>query len=353
MTRLVTGHQLNFQKESGLSMANGQTETQRQSFLSKLKMIYYRQFVIRFKILKGTIRSKSLYAKTLKAGRCYYGPFTGEFGHLLGHNLPFIAYLYSKGVQVEFCGMEIHRPFFVDEKGQEIVSSYLPLRDFFKEAAPDCNSATEPEDVHKVSNRFVEKAKTSGLPYWDLSDRFHYFESFRWWIARQEYEKAFDLSKTYKTRDEDSVVIFPRKRNTNFSQEAELRNNGEAWDYYEVAKIASRYFEKVYVVGHPAFSVGFESFNNVEVSIANDNAYILEKCSNSRLIICQHSGSVYLGEYTNTQVLIIYKGGRKIGDIEITRQFKNALGRKFEFDYAYSLEEIDSYLSKKYETVRN
>jgi hypothetical protein len=91
-------------------------------------------------------------------------------------------------------------------------------------------------------------------------------------------------------------------------------------------------------------SADFESFKNVEVILTEDNSVILEKSSNSKLIISQHSGSVYLGEYTNSQVLIIYKGGNVIGDIEITDRFKKGLGMKFDFNYAFDLQQIEDYL---------
>lgn len=316
--------------------------------VSKFKLAVYRWVIVPFKILKGNIRYSVLFFSTMRSKRCHFGPFSGEFGHLLGHNLPFIAYLYSIGVKVDFCGLEIYKPFFIDEKGNQIVSEYLPLRDFFKEAAPDCNRADEPKDVEVITQKFIEKARASEFPYWDNSNHFYYFNAFRWWVLRRGYNKVFDLSKVYKTKDENAVVIFPRKMNHNFpgQMQAQLRNNGQEWDYNEVARLAAKSFDKVYVIGHPIFSADMRSFENVEVYLTNDNRVILEKCCNSKLIITQHSGSVYLGEYTNTQVLIIYKGGKTIGDIETTKKFKKGLGQKFEFDYAYNLEEIDNYLKK-------
>jgi hypothetical protein len=304
---------------------------------------------------RWTLRANLTLYRTLIKKECYYGPFTGEFGHLLGHNLPFIAYLYSKGVKVHFCGMEMHRPFFIDENGQEIVSSYLSIRDFFHQSLPNCNTAVEPVDINAITSKFAKTAKESGIPYWDNSEFNYYFDFFRWWILKKGFMKAPDLSKVYKTENTNSVVIFPRKFNVNSNPEVQLVNNGEQWDYSRIAKIASEYFDKVYVIGHPAFSdVSFDSFENIEVQITNDNSRILELCSNSRLIISQHSGSVYLGEYTNTPVLIIYKGGKSIGNIEITRQFKAGIGTKHPFRYAYSYEEIGSYFNAMTdEKVRN
>lgn len=317
--------------------------------LGKIKLKIYTKILYPLKVTSYKIRWSLLLFKTLLLKKCYFGPYTGEFGHLLGHNLPFIAYLYSKGVKVEFCGMEIHKPFFVDETGNSIVHSYLPLRDFFAEYPPSCNQATSlPADVKVICDSFISKAKRSFYPYWDNSNKDMYFYYFRWWLLRKNLLKTYDLSKVYKTDHKKSLVIFPRKWNPNFPNKIDdqTRNNGLNWNYYDVSKLASKYFDKVYVIGHPVFTlVDFNSFDNVEVIITNDNKIILEKCSNASLLISQHSGTVYLGEYTDTPVLIIYNGGREVGDIEITTEFKNSLGEKYNFQFAFSLEEIDQFLS--------
>ncbi|MBL7699631.1 MAG: hypothetical protein JNK79_15805 [Chitinophagaceae bacterium] len=328
--------------------------------LIRHKYIRFRKNLTRFRKrvyfqASSAMKANWLYAKTMWKKECYFGPFTGEFGHLLGHNLPFISHLYSKGVKVHFCGMEIHRPFFVDDKGREIVASYVSIRDFFNQSLPNCNTAIGPQDIEAITRKFIETAKSSGLPYWDNSQFEYYFNFFRWWTLRKGYLKTFNLSRVYKTRAENSIVIFPRRLNPAADQKKQLENNGEVWNYYDVAKMASEYFDKVYVIGHPSFSdVSFDSFDNVEVRITNDNSQILELCCNSRLIVSQHSGSVYLGEYTNTPVLIIYKGGRVIGDIEITKQFKAGLGRRHEFSYAFGYNELEKFFNAMSdEKVRN
>lgn len=319
------------------------------SKLIRYKYIRFRKNLTRFRKrvyfrVTSVARVNWLMFRTLQKKECYFGPFTGEFGHLLGHNLPFISYLYSKGVKIHFCGMEIHRPFFLDEQGNEIIETYLSVRDFFDESFPSCNSADGPEDIDTITRNFISKAKNSGLPYWDNNEFDFYFNFFRWWILKKRYLKTFNLSRVYRSAKSDSVVIFPRRLNPSSDQNKQLENNGEVWDYYEVAKIASENFDKVYIVGHPVFSdVNFESFGNVEVHITSDNALILELCSNSRLIVSQHSGTVYLGEYTDTPVLIIYKGGHLIGDIEITKQFKRGLGTKHEFSYAFSYGDLEAF----------
>ncbi|WP_421796955.1 hypothetical protein [Haliscomenobacter sp.] len=299
--------------------------------------------------VKWELNAWWLFLTTMILKKCAYGPFTGEFGHLLGHNLPFISYLHSKGVKIHFCGLEIHTPFFIDENGDPTVDKYISIRDFYAERAPSCNSADVPNDVKALTREFITKSKQALSPYWNNENHEYYFYFFRWWVLRNRFIKVYDLSKTYKTNEENSVVIFPRKWNANFPSQTlvQLKNNGEAWDYFEVSKCASKFFDKVYVIGHPVFcEVNFSSFDNVEVLLIADNSLILEKCCNSKLIISQHSGSVYLGEYTNTPVLIIYKGSRSIGNIEITQQFKQGLGTRHEFKYAFNFEEIENHLKQ-------
>jgi hypothetical protein len=288
-----------------------------------------------------------LYYRTIIFKKCFLSPFTGEFGHLLAHYLPFVSFLYSKGVKVEYCGLEIHKPFFVNEENKAIVSSYLPLRDFFAESAPNCNIAPQPKDVALITSAFVKKARKSIYPYWDNDNLEYYFYHYRWWLLKKGFMKTFDLSRVYKSNDENAAVVFPRKWNPNFPDKIndQIKNNGLNWDYYEVVKKISPYFEKVYVIGHPVFtSVSFSSFDNIEVCITADNAEILRICSNSKLIITQHSGVNNLGVYTNCKVLMIYNGGKKIGDIETTLAFRKALKEKYPLDFAYSLEEIEDYV---------
>ena len=312
--------------------------------IQNIKLLTFKNILYHLQLFKWKCIFQKKYALSLLYKKCFYGPFVGEFGHWLGHNLPFIAHLHHKGVKVFFCGMEINKPFLYDNENNLIVNKGIFVRDFFEEVKPDCNTASAPEDVLKKTNNFTEQAKKSIYPYFNNADYDYYFNFFRWWILKKKYLQAYDLSKKYKTKDEDSVVIFPRKWNKEFSTN-QLRNNGEIWNYEDLANLASKYFQKVYVIGHPVFSdVNFISSNNIEVHITTDNAIILEKCCNSKLIISQHSGSVYLGEYTNTQILIIYKGGRQIGDIEITKQFKSGLGNKFEFNYAFDEIEVNNYL---------
>lgn len=320
-----------------------------------IKLKIYQKILFPLQQLRYIITTNFCYVSTLFHKKCYFGPFTGEFGHLLGHTLPFITFLHSKGVKVIYCGMEIHRPLFIDENGKSIVSSYLPIRDFFKEALPSCNdTSNKPEDIEKITTSFINKAKNSLIPYWNNQNQDYYYFFFRWWVLKNNYCKTYALNKFYSIKKEDAAVIFPRKKNP-VANAKQIENNGKCWDYVSVAKTISRYFKKIYVVGHPVFSnFASNSFSNVEVVLTNNNQKILELCSISKLIVTQHSGAVYLGEYTDTQVLIIYKGGREVGEIEMTKQFNKGLGDKRDFHFAFSLTEIEDYVKqKKYEAIRN
>lgn len=290
-----------------------------------------------------------LYYRTIIFKQCYIGPFAGEFGHLLAHYVPFVSYFHSKGVKVHYCGMELHKPFYVDENGQPITASYLAVRDFFAESPPSSNVIKEPEDVRAITSAFVAKAKKSFYPYWDLSNFDFYFYFFRWWKLKKGYMKSYDIGKVYRTQKENSVVLFPRKWNPNFPERyaVQLKNNGEMWDYLELSRLLSRHFEKVYVMGHPVFtSFDFSSFGNVEAILTSDNRLIVEKCANTRLMITPHSGVNNLGVYTRTPVLMIYKGGREVGDIDVTNAFRKGLKEKYPLMFAFSMEEVEDFVTK-------
>ncbi len=271
--------------------------------------------------------------------RCYYGPYKGEFGNFLGHNLPFLTYLHSKGVKIYYCGMLLHKPFLIDEKGQSIIYKYYGLRDFFKEVSPNSNATIPPADVQVEIDKFEKEAKNSWYPFFNVGDQFYYWFIHRSWMMNG-FMKTVHLEKVYKTKNENSAVIFPRRKGSGGA----TPNNGEPWDWQEVARTVSPHFDKVYILGHPAFSSPVEAFDNVELVITDDNARILEKCSNSRLIITQHSGTCYLGEYTDTDVLIIFHGKFPIYSVNDSIIFKEYLGTRHPFSFAFSIEEIKEYV---------
>src|SRR5688500_1278649 len=138
----------------------------------------------RLKLGLGFLAASVKLRRTLSKRRCYYGPFKGEFGHFLAHNLPFLMYLHKKGVKITYCGMELHKPFMVDEAGNSIIHDFRPLRDFFSEVAPNTNSTVPPPDVQKDISAFEKEANQSGVPFWNIGDDYYYWFIHRHWLGR-------------------------------------------------------------------------------------------------------------------------------------------------------------------------
>lgn len=284
------------------------------------------------------IKAENKLKQTLKLKKCFFGPFKGEFGNFLGHSLPFLQFLYQKGVEIHYCGLGIHKPLLVDENGKSIVSTYLELRDFFAEVSPNSNATIPPKDVGELINDFKQDAIKSGVPFWNIDDQYYYYFIHRPFIAGLDL-KLINLSKFYKTKEIFACTLFPRSKGAK-----ESKNNGKEWDYNEVVKILVRYFDKVYVAGHPTQSLAIEPQDKVELRITSDNAKILEACSNSKVIISQHSGVVYLSNYFQNKFLMIYKGGEKpsdIGSLNNTLYFKKSLGNSKNILYAFNENQIE------------
>jgi hypothetical protein len=277
---------------------------------------------------------------TLLIKKCYYGPFKGEFGHFLAHNLPFLMYLQSKGVKIYYCGMDLHRPFLVNENKESIITTFFPLRDFFGEVRILNNETIPPADVQKEIDSFMEIAKKDTfVPFWNIGDTFYYWFIHRNWLLKGPFMKTYNLEKAYSTGKEKSATIFPRKKGNDYTD-----TNGGPWDYMEIARLISPCFDHVYVTGHPSLSTELQSEGNIEVCLSKDNTVILEKCTKSQLIITQHSGVNNIGEYTNNQVLIIYNGEPPIGSLQNTLRFRPYIGTKHDLNYAFSIQEIAEYV---------
>jgi len=287
-------------------------------------------------VLKAYSDLNSFYKKALQDKECYYGPFKGEFGHFLLHNLPFLAHLYKKGVKIHYCGMTLHEPFLKDEQGNSIIYKWYPLRDFFAEVPPASNETIPPLDVQDEIEKFYSIAKRSGKALLDIADKNMYWYVFRNWQLNGKQAK-FNLRDVYKTTNENSAVIFPRKKGANFTQ-----NNGGPWDYLEIAKTISPYFDKVYITGHPSMSAEIKGENNIEVCLSANNAVVLEKCSNASLIISQHSGAVHIGCYTNTDVLLVFNGKPPIKGLIDTIRFRKNISSG-NLNFAFSMQGIADF----------
>jgi hypothetical protein len=281
----------------------------------------------------------NFYKKALKEKECYYGPFKGEFGHFLLHNLPFLSHLHQQGVKINYCGMALHRAFLVDDKGNSILHSYHELRDFFAEVPSRANETIPPADVQKEIDIFTDKALKSGRAFLNIADKDMYWFVFRNWQLKKGRQHLYDIENVYKTKTENSCVIFPRKKGN-----ATTPNNGAPWDYLGLARLVAPSFEKVYITGHPSMSAELASEGNIEVCLSTDNKVVIEKCCNASLILTQHSGAVHIGMYTNTKVLLIFNGKPPIKGLIDTLRFRENLSEK-KLSYAFSENQITEFLN--------
>lgn len=288
-------------------------------------------------VARDLLKIESFYRNALRKNVCYYGPFKGEFGHFLLHNLPFLIHLHKNNVKIHYCGMELHKPFLVDENGESIIAQWYPIRDFFSEIKPNANENAVPPDVEDVVLSFKKAAIQSGAPFLDISDSNMYWYSFRNWQLHGRQD-MFDLSKVYGDGKKDICVIFPRKKGGVYTP-----NNGGPWDYQKLAELVSPFFERVVLVGHPSLSADVQAFDNVEVRVSANNEDTLKYCAEAKLIITQHSGAVHLGAYLNTEVLIIFQGNFPVKGLKDTIRYRQNL-TKTPLNYAFSYEEIESFL---------
>lgn len=288
-------------------------------------------------VLKAYYDIITFYRKALRDKECYYGPFKGEFGHLLLHTTPFLMHLHKMGVKIHFCGLEIGRPFLINDKGESIIHKFHPLRDFFAEVPPCMNEAIPPADVQEEILKFQDIAYKSKKGYLNIADHDMYWFVFRnWQLNGRQF--MYPLQNVYKTKTENSCVIFPRKKGN-----AHTNNNGGPWDYMRIARMVAPYFDTVYITGHPSMSAELQAENNIEICISADNRVVLEKCSNASLIITQHSGAVHMGAYANAKVLLIFNGELPIRGLADTLRYRENLTSE-PVNFAFSYSEIEDYV---------
>ena len=304
----------------------------------------WNRFVWLNALIIGVIKAFWLLLQTLYFRKCYYGPFVGEFGHLLGHNLPFLAWLKDRNIEIIYCGTEVYRPLMVGDNGEEVVDFKYPIKDIFDQYSPRADKTDYPDFAKEIMAEFVEDAQNSNYPFWDLRDIHFYFIAFRMWMHWTGFVKLIDFSsKSEKNVKENAIAIFPRKKGISHN-----KNNGAPWDYEEIIRLIKPYVDKIYLVGHPAFSFNIPESPKVELVITSDNKEIAKKCIASKLIITQHSGTVYFAQYCDTPVLVIYNGEPPIGNIAITKKVIKSLGDKHPMSYCYSYGEIESFVKEKF-----
>ncbi len=275
---------------------------------------------------------------SLRTKVCYYGPFKGEFGHFLLHNLPYLTFLYKNGVEIHYCGMQLHEPFLQDENGKSMIAKWYPLRDFFSEVKPRANEATAPPDVETEIESFRKLALASGKPFLDLSDNDRYWFVFRNWQLNGR-QASFDYCKVYNVKRENAVTLFPRKKGGDYTL-----NNGGNWDYQELAEALSPYFDTVYITGHPSMSAEIKETGNIRLRLSANNRDVIECCAASRLIISQHSGAVHMGAYTKSDVLVIFNGKPPVKGLQDTLRFRENIAGNGQLNFAFSLEEIVGFV---------
>lgn len=284
--------------------------------------------------------------KALLKKECYIGPFIGEFGNFLLHILPYLSYLHSKGVKIKYCGLEIHKPFLVNESGSLIIDNSVFIRDFFHDVKPSGNSSDWfPKDVSEAILHFNESAMLSKLPFIDLSDSNLYWFVYRNWQLNGK-QKTYDLSKLFSTEKKNKkCVIFPRKMTSNYT-----KNNGGKIDYVLLANSLAKEFDEVVFIGHPEFSDIDEQqmhANNVRFSFTGGNLMVLKESATADLIISPHSGAVHVGGYTKTPVLMIFKGNPPIQGLDDTIRFRKNFNYN-EIDVVFSEAQLIDFVKKNY-----
>jgi hypothetical protein len=275
--------------------------------------------------------------------KVYLGPFVGEFGNFLGHTLPLIGYLSKNGVEVHFCGLELFRPFCVDDNGIETVIFY-PLRDIFMETTMGTNFGAMPADVQQEINLFYEEAATRGVLI-DLRDNFFYWFVFRDFVAKGSafFYAIKENNITPFESNTRSCVLFPRSKGAK-----ESKNNGQEWDYDEVITSLVDSFDKIYVLGHPAFVKNVRPHPKVELKFSNDNKELVKICSNADCIISQHSGVIYLSTLFQVPYVLLYKGGSvpsEIGSLNNTLYYLNSVKKPYQIEFCYDLKNLNPIIA--------
>lgn len=276
--------------------------------------------------------------------KLFIGPFVGEFGNFLGHALPFISFLHKKGIEVHFCGLELFRPFLIDYNGNEIVNFY-GLRDVYNTTKVSTNSGEMPKDVQKEMALFYQKAAREGVLI-DLRNDFFYYFVFRDFVAKgrafnYNIKKNFQLSAKKTDR---SCVLFPRAKGA-----AETKNNGKEWDYNEVVHVLAECFDKIYVLGHPAFVRGVNPHPKVETKFSTDNKELIQICSNVDCIVSQHSGVIYLCTLFEVPYVMLYGGGTSpadIGSFNNSLYFLNSVKKPYQIEFCYYLNNLKPIIAQ-------
>jgi len=234
---------------------------------------------------------------------CYVGPFAGEFGHMLIHVLPFVSYLYLKGVNIYFCGFGNQEVFFQDETGWPITHKYTRMPTFSDTGVPDGNNLDRitNHEVASMCNEFIAQAVTSGAAFFDISNPFKYKEFFLWWLG-SGYGKLFNLRKLFNPHNitRNLITFYSRTK-------VHTGVTGPEWDVDEVIKILAKHCEGILVAGHSDQSRAIRH-PQVLNCVTSNNKEILTNMCVSKLIVSYNSGTAYIPRLFRIPGIVIHKG---------------------------------------------
>jgi len=249
-----------------------------------------------YKILNDAIAQKEVYV----------GPFYGEFGHLLIHVLPFLGFLYQKGIKIHFCGHEGQQPLLVDEENNPLYATYTVLPRHFNKSVPEMNDYRFVKDskVLELADKWKKGAENTGIPFFDISDPHNYrYVWWEWWF-NNKFGKLFNIGLSYNPESikENAIALYSRTKPMGTAQ-----GTGPAFDISKIIDIAGKYADKIYVVGHPdqAHCVEHPKVENI---VTYDNAVILKKASRCKVILSHNSGAAYIAKILRIPGIIFHNG---------------------------------------------
>ncbi|MEX2596733.1 MAG: hypothetical protein WEC59_07370 [Salibacteraceae bacterium] len=284
---------------------------------------------------------KLLQAK--QANVLYFGPVYSEFGHVLLHILPFLAYAHYKlGIEkIVVCTNQVYKPLF-DFVFPKAVCELISLPDHIGAYTPSVNKLPEGIDAEMKNSIIQFQNALESHNGFDLLDGKAYWYVFRNWHLANKHQYLPPIKSDSPTPEsKPKVMIFPRKKGAEYTA-----NNGGPWDYpLLVNKLLD--FAQVVVAGHPNLSVSEGYSDHPDLSFAWDNQSLLNESSTCQLIITQHSGACILGDYVGVDTLILFNGTPPIKGLDETMRFRRHI-QKGNFYFAHNLEEVDAFLIKRF-----
>ncbi|UTW62730.1 hypothetical protein KFE98_00825 [bacterium SCSIO 12741] len=302
-------------------------------------------------------RTDQLVKTIVDQGVCVFGPFIGELGHLLAHNLPLVTWLKAQGVKVHFVGFEKFEAFLYDSTGEPLYEQFYPLRDFGGETSIKSNFAEEfPADVAEEWNRLKSSFAEKGWPTWYLEDETEYWYEYRKWLYKSDFFQVSDLSQVYGKREPGKKVcsVFVRFRPPD--NPVKLAANGPLWDYEKLVEALLDVYDEINLVGSPHQSIDSFSIKDERVKwrVSHNNREILQLIGSSDMMITPHSGAMYLSAYFTAGLTVIYHGIRdysEIADVHSTLAYLHKLNPNINTIFAFSNTDIKDKLIRFHETT--